>query len=485
MDFVYSDDPIIACSSGGQSNTAIAIIRLSGFKDIFTLNNFFSIDLSKIKTRFAYFCNILDKNEIVDEIVFTFFKGPNSYNGENILELSIHGNVFNIERVLKLFISNASFRQASPGEFTYRALQNKKLSLSQVEGLDLLLNASSPFSLKQGFSLLSGQLQESYTSLYNSFLNHKSSVELSIDFFEDIGQEQADKQLQDSLKLLLSSIDTLKRRINRDSLNLVSPDITLVGLPNAGKSSLFNKLLSEDRAIVSNIAGTTRDFISEKIRIGDTYFNLIDTAGVRESDNIIESEGIKRALNLINKSFYKILVINPFEFNLGFFSELRGIKFDLILFTHSDRVDFESSVSEVKHLIGPYFCISGPIEPIKNSGPIEPNDSGSMGAINVGSMGASLIEEGNKVSGFIEDLINEKYLEVSSKEPIIIERHVDMINKIYLLFSKYSSLALVEEDISIISSELNIVGHCISELIGIVSPDDVLHNIFDNFCIGK
>ena len=492
MEFLYSDDPIIACSSGGQSNTAIAIIRLSGFSDISLLNKFFNIDLTNIKSRFAYFCKIIDKDEIVDEIIFTYFKGPNSYNGENILELSVHGNVFNIEKIINLFVLNSNFRQANPGEFTYRALKNKKLSLFQVEGLDLLLNASSPFSLKQGFSLLSGKLQESYTSLYNSFLNHKSSVELSIDFYEDIGEEQSQIQLKDSLSLLMSSIENLKRRINRDSMNLVSPDITLVGLPNAGKSSLFNKLLSEDRAIISNIAGTTRDFISEKIRIGDTYFNLTDTAGVRDSENIIESEGIRRALSLINKSFYKILVINPFEFSKDFFQELRDINFDLILFSHSDRDGFETNVDIIKDLIKEYFIINGPIEPTKfgpiganNNGPIEPIYDGPIGPKTIGSIGASLINSKNDVTKCIENLVNSKYLDVSSKEPIIIERHIELINRISLLSSNYSSLLSSEDDISIISSELNIVGHCISELIGIVSPDDVLHNIFDNFCIGK
>jgi len=484
MEFLYSDDPIIACSSGGQSNTAIAIIRLSGFSDISLFNKFFNIDLTTIKSRFAYFCKIIDKDEIVDEIIFTYFQGPNSYNGENILELSVHGNVFNIEKIINLFVLNSNFRQANPGEFTYRALKNKKLSLFQVEGLDLLLNASSPFSLKQGFSLLSGKLQESYTSLYNSFLNHKSSVELSIDFYEDIGEEQSQIQLKDSLSLLMNSIENLKRRINRDSINLVSPDITLVGLPNAGKSSLFNKLLSEDRAIVSNIAGTTRDFISEKIRIGDTYFNLTDTAGVRESESIIESEGIRRALNLINKSFYKILVINPFEFNKDFFEELQGINFDLILFSHSDRDGFEANVDITKDLIKEYFIINGPIEPT-NFGPIGANNNGSIGPKTIGSIGASLINSRNDVTKCIENLVNSKYLDVSSKEPIIIERHIDLINRISLLSRNYDRLVSSEDDISIISSELNIVGYCISELIGIVSPDDVLHNIFDNFCIGK
>ena len=500
MNYLYTDDPIIACSTGGQSNTAIAVIRLSGFESLIDLNDYFDIDLEKIKTRYAYFCKIVDSDEVVDEIVLTYFKGPNSYNGENILELSVHGNIFNIERVINLFTENNKFRTANPGEFTYRALKNKKLSLSQVEGLDLLLNASSPFSLKQGFSLLSGKLQDSYNNLYHTFLNHKSSVELSIDFLEDIGEEESDRQFNETLQLLEKSVNVLKKRVSIDSLNLISPDITLVGLPNAGKSSLFNKLLLEDRAIVSDIAGTTRDFITEKIRIGDTHFNLIDTAGVRESDNQIESEGIKRALDLINKSFYKILVINPFEFDLSFFQKLVNINFDLVLFTHNDRDGFGDKVKSIINKLGNILIINGPIEPkisgpmgAAENGPIEPKNSGPMGAVEngpiepltVGSIGTSLIGNNDDLISYIEMSVNNKYLDVSSQEPIIIQRHIEVIDKIYHQLCNYINLATFERDISIISSELNIVGHCISELIGIVSPDDVLHNIFDNFCIGK
>ena len=210
-------------------------------------------------------------------------------------------------------------------------------------------------------------------------------------------------------------------------------------MPNAGKSSLFNKLLSEDRAIVSNIAGTTRDFISEKIRIADTHFNLIDTAGVRASENIIESEGIRRALNLINKSFFKILVINPFEFDINFFKELKDINFDLIVFSHSDSDNYIASVETIKESIKDFISISGPIEP-KNYGPMGANDNGSIGPSCIGSIGANLIDQNNELINTIESLVNKKYLETSSKEPIIIERHIEIINNIYLLICKYSEL---------------------------------------------
>jgi tRNA modification GTPase len=487
MNFLDSSDPIIACSSGGNTNTGIAVIRLSGFTDFKTLNSFFSIDLKKIKPRFAHYCRIVDGVNTIDEIVLTFFKGPKSFNGENILELSVHGNVFNVQSIIELFCDKSDFRKAHPGEFSYRALRNKKLSLTQVEGLDLFLNASNPLSLKQGQSLLNGSLQKSYEELLTNFKRHKSAIELSIDFLDDIGEEESSKQVIDSLNLLINSVDTLKSRVLNSGASLISPDIVLIGQPNAGKSSLFNKLLKNNRAIVSDVAGTTRDFISEKIKISNNFYNLVDTAGLRLTTDRIEEEGIKRAYAVLDKAFYKILLINPFEYDKDFFNNLDVKNFDTILFTHSDRDSFEVLASSIANDLD----IPGPIEPLStfengpigakfDDGPIEPLFNFKSGPI-----GASLISQHSLTEDTIFDRINDKYLYISNKEPIIIDRHIDTINIIYDKLVNYSVLHENTEDISILSSEFNIIGHCISELIGIVSPDEVLHNIFENFCIGK
>lgn len=501
MDFLYSDEPIIACSTGNNSNNAIAIIRLSGFKDLIFIDNFFSISKEQIKPRYAHFCKVQYADKVFDEIVLTFFKGPNSYNGENILEIAVHGNVFNVENIIKLFVENGGFRRAYPGEFSYRALKNKKLSLSQVEGLDLLLNANSNFSLQQGFSLLNGKFQKNYLELQSAFLKHKSSVELSIDFLEDMGEEAANKQFKDSLDDLFNIVEKLKKHTENSGLDLVNPEVTLVGLPNAGKSSLFNILLEDNRAIVSEIAGTTRDYISENIKVGDVLFRLVDTAGIRTTTDQIESAGIERSLELLKTSFYKILLINPFEFDIDYFKTLKNINFDKIIFTHLDRenstIASESVIKELSHI---NFEINGPIEPInfgpmgaKESGPIEPTSSGPMGAKEggpiepkkSGPIGATLTNNTDKLLNLLINDLSLKYLESTKSEPILIERHKDVINKLYLDICNYKDLSSFESDISIISSELNNIGHCISELIGIVSPDDVLHNIFNNFCIGK
>ena len=153
MNFFTDDQPIIACSTGTSSNTAIAVIRLTGFKNLLDLQKFFSFSLVKVKPRMSHLTNIESDGKVYDNGLMVFFPEGGSYTGENVLELSVHGNQLNIQRILDLFIKNGDFRAAHPGEFTYRALKNKKLSLSQVEGLDMLLNANSSLMLSQGLDL--------------------------------------------------------------------------------------------------------------------------------------------------------------------------------------------------------------------------------------------------------------------------------------------------------------------------------------------
>ena len=456
MKFLYSDEPIIACSTGNQAHAAMAVLRISGFQDLSAYSHFFSLKLDKVIPRKVYFTKLIHKGETLDEICLTFFEGPKSYNGENILELSVHGNTLNVERIISLFIKHAGCRYAAPGEFTYRALKNKKLTLSQVEGLNLFLNANTAYALDQGFSLLSGNLQEIYQDLYTLFLKHKASLELSIDFSEDLGEEAARSHFLDSLAAFKRRFETLFRRVQPLSHNLIQPEITLAGLPNSGKSSLFNILLADERAIVSPVAGTTRDYLSESIVIEGIKYKLIDTAGLRSSEDQIEAEGIRRTKKKLKESFFSILLINPLEIIEGF-DELVQQSFDLIFFTHADMPGF---LEAHKKLIDRYPKL------------------GPMGAIN-------LKESAHQWEGQLFQSVNKKYLETVADKPILLDRHRELVFAIHEQLVNYEKTASYEDDVAILSHELNTLGHCISELIGIISPDQILNSIFSDFCIGK
>lgn len=457
MKFLYSDDTIIACSSSTLGNAAIGVIRISGFKELGFFNDFFALDLNgPIEPRRVYFTKLVLQGQHVDDVCLTYFQGPKSYNGENILELSVHGNVLNIERIIDAFISFGGCRLASPGEFSYRALKNKKLTLSQVEGLDLFLNANSGYALDQGVSLLSGSLNDIYHELYDLFLVHKSSLELSIDFSEDIGEDAARDYFFSSLDEFAKKFQSLVIRVSALDPHLLNPEIVIAGLPNAGKSSFFNHLLSDDRAIVSSVAGTTRDFLSEALVIKGVRYKLVDTAGVRVANEEIESEGIKRTLKKLSQSFFSILLINPFEMGESF-PTLLTFDFDLVLFTHKDVPGFDEARTRVIN----QFPLLGP-----------------MGAIDLASLDRGW-EETFKHS------VNKKYLDAVNGKPILLDRHKSLILKANDFLHHYRITASSEADVAILSSELNTLGHCVSELIGIVSPDQVLNSIFSNFCIGK
>jgi tRNA modification GTPase len=455
MNFLYSDDPIIACSTCNHANAALAVIRMSGFNDLSHLTPFFTHS-GPIEPRRVYYTNLVLQGQTIDDVCLTFFEGPKSYNGENILELSVHGNTLNTERIINIFVKHAGFRLAAPGEFTYRAMKNRKLSLSQVEGLDLFLNANSSYALDQGLSLLSGNLHEIYLELWDLYLKHKSSLELSIDFTEDVGVEAAREHFLISLGNFQKKFLSLVKRVEHQDANLIQPEIVIAGLPNAGKSSFFNILLSDERAIVSAVAGTTRDYLSEYLSVEGVKYRLVDTAGMREASDQIEAEGVKRAKKKLQNSFFKILLINPLEMNSGF-ADLLLEKFDLIFFTHADLPGFSSAREQVLK---------------------EFPELGSIGAINLASVDHSWELDFKKG-------LNKKYLQATESQPLLLDRHKHLILRAQQILSTYSDLAKTEQDVAILSSELNTLGHCISEVIGIVSPDQVLNSIFINFCIGK
>lgn len=448
---------IIACSSGTGINVAISVIRISGTGFLDQVNPFFKLDLSSIEPGRVYYTDIVSGVKKLDDVVITFFRGPNSYNGEDILEISCHGNRINVERIISLFVVEGKLSRAKPGEFTERALKNKKMTLSQVEGLDLLLNASNIFSLEQGFSLMRGDLQKLFLDLHKSFIDHRSALELGFDFLEDVGEEAFNKNLNETFKKLKNLIGAINAKIENDAGSLINPEIVLFGPPNAGKSTLFNLLLSEDRAIVSNIAGTTRDFISESLQINGNYFRLIDTAGIREASDEIEKIGISRTKDLVENAFYKLLLINPGdEIDPSYF---KNVDYDLVLLTHT----------EGEYNLSDFF--SGPIGPISTDGPIGPVHT------------IDLLNKPNLEK--IKASFEAKYLKLLNFDPILLERHRESIKYIYNSFESYEKIFNENNDLAIVGSELNSVGVCISELIGIVSPEEILNNIFSNFCIGK
>lgn len=504
----YQDlSPIVAASTSMNSAAGIGIVRLSGFKSLTSLQKLFSRNLGSIGPGRFYRTKIYDSSSAqIDDGGVVFFKAPHSYNGENILEVHMHGNPVLMRFFIKNVVDLGLARHALAGEFSYRAFLNSKLTLSQVEGLDLVLTSKSMKGIRQGISSLDGELHQSFSDLYSKYLRFKSAIELNIDFLEDIGEEGGSHELQDSYLALKTQILSLAKRTVSDASSILSPKVVLLGKTNAGKSTLFNYLLGTDRSIVSSEEGTTRDYVSENLFIGSDQYSLVDTAGVRIGAGKIEEEGIRRAAEIFSRAFFKILVINPkLDFDIESMLELGEL--DLIVFSHSDEKNFQNNLQRFSefypHVERVSFCgLSGSIEPLSqgnfgsigsigpkisnNVGPIGPK-SGSIGPEISGSIEPDSITNGSigpaDELNLIASFVASKYQKLLSNDPLLIDRQCELLRT---LAGECTGMEdLLGGDIAILSAEVNSLGRKLTELIGIISPDDVLHNIFNNFCIGK
>lgn len=483
----YTDSQaIVAASTSLQGAAGIGIVRISGFSQLESLQKLFSRDLGPIGPGRFYRTKVFDRDgKQIDDGGIVFFKAPHSYNGENILEVHLHGNPVLIRFFIQEIVELGLARHALAGEFSFRAYQNSKLNLAQVEGLDLILSSTTLKGIRQGVSSLDGELHQSFVDLYHAFLRFKSAIELNIDFLEDIGEEGGVFELRNSYDDFKKKISTLVRRCSGSVESLLKPKVVLLGKTNAGKSTLFNSLLGIDRSIVSPLEGTTRDYVSENFMLQGDVFSLIDTAGIRQTSEVIEEEGIRRAAQLFENAFYKILVINPFlPFDVD--SLVKIIDIDLIVFTHADVDGFAERVQTFANFFGAverffYSDRAGSIGPVdlSESGPIEPAKVLSKN----GPIGPKIVTGPIEPVGEIGAKVALKYQKLLKNDPLLIERQRDLILK---LDSEVAALLpLLEGDIAILSGETQRVGNKLSELVGIVSPDDVLHNIFNNFCIGK
>ena len=486
----YASGPIVACSTCLQGNAGLAVLRLSGFDSLDSLQSFFDKPVSKFTPRKQIHLNLLSNTkEVLDDVLVTYFPTPFSFTGENVLEISLHGNIVHVERIISFIVNQFSFSRAQPGEFTYRAFKNGKLNLAQVEGLDLLLSADSNFLFEQGLSQLNGELYLKYHQLYKSLLEFTASVELSIDFSDDVGEEQIKNLQHKHLKKIHSDISHLEKRCLTPIGSLLEPSIVLYGLPNAGKSTVFNYLVADERSIVSSIEGTTRDYISESLLLDLGRVRLIDTAGLRDGVDVIEQEGIKRSHFQINNAFFKILIVNPHS---HFENKFNDVDIDLIIFTHADTPDFKSKFSNLRSQFSASIPMvlwgqveGGSMGADRSSGPMGANiDFGSIGAqLFDGSIGPDIFY--GDILHIINTLAGYKYDILTKNKPVLVARQRELIIDLSVKINKFVDLFNTIDDIAVISSELSLIVNVSQELIGVFTPDDVLHHIFNNFCIGK
>ena len=305
-------DTIIALATASGAG-AIAVLRVSGPKAISVSNTLFKSihdkNLLNQPTHTIHLGHIVDVDRVLDEVLVSIYKNPQSYTGEDVVEISCHGSSYIQQEILQLFIRNGC-RSANPGEFTLRAFLNGKMDLSQAEAVADLISSDSAAAHQIAMQQMRGGFSSEIKKLREELLNFASLIELELDFSEEDVEFADRRQFEDLLQRIVKVLKYLIDSFSTGNVIKNGVPISIIGAPNVGKSTLLNALLNEDKAIVSNIAGTTRDAIEDELIIEGIKFRFIDTAGIRQTDDTVESIGIKKTFAKMAESQVIIQLID-------------------------------------------------------------------------------------------------------------------------------------------------------------------------------
>lgn len=463
---INRDDTIVAPATNTNISAALGIIRLSGKQAIeiadkvFVAQNKKLNSLQQAKANHTYFGTIEYEGKTIDEVVLSVYFAPHSFTGENLVEISFHGSLYICQTLLNMFISLGA-RMAEKGEFSERAFLNGKINLSQAEAIADVIASRNGFSLDMAMNQLRGGYNDMLLSLREKFLKVASLLELEIDFSEEheifVDREKLLQELNETQDLLTKLCDSFKQA---NAFKQGIP-VAIVGKPNSGKSTLMNAILKEERVIVSNIAGTTIDTIEERFFIKGVEYRFIDTAGIRESKNEIEKQGIERSFKAIEKAMF-ILVISDIsekeeEWGKSKQDILKGIKLEDKKLIHILNKEDKAKLSDK-----------------------EKEDLKCKGYVIISAKEKHGLE-------FLLEKIESMTPKTDFNNKVFLSntRHYQIMNK--ALEEIKLAIQNVEAGISsdLIAENIRMATNYIGEITGEVCNEDILGNIFSNFCIGK
>jgi tRNA modification GTPase len=458
----------IASISTAPGESGIGIIRISG-KDAVNITNKIYTDkngdhsFSKYKTHTIHYGFISDENEILDEVMVSLMKAPNSYTKEDVVEINCHGGTRVCRRILDLVLSTGA-RIADPGEFTKRAFLNGRLDLTRAEAVMDTIRSQSDISLKQSVRQLRGSLYELLNNICNVILYEIAHIEAALDDPDSISLEGYDEILSDKTDKISRQINDLissydEGRIIKEGIRTV-----ILGLPNAGKSSLLNILLNEDRAIVTDIPGTTRDALTESVRIGDINLVITDTAGIRQTEDVIENIGIGKAIDAANDADLIIYVADSTSESVINNEEVISLlksKPNIILLNKADL----SKADTIRFL-----------------NDLVKNDISPGALISTSMVTGEGIDELKKTiyDMFLADRIqNDDQVIITNLRHVgYLRSAIESLNKV-----KGSIDAGVSEDLYVI--DLTDAYRHLASITGTEVSEDIVNEIFSKFCMGK
>ena len=459
------DNTIVALATPSGTG-AIGLIRISGKEALKIASKSFKshrdIDINKQTSHKTFLGWFKDGERIIDKVLLTVFRGPNSYTGENIVEISCHGSSYILQEILALLIKNGA-EPAKPGEFTLRAFLNKKMDLTQAESVADLIASESKASHELAINQMRGGYSKNISDLRGQLIHFASMIALELDFSEEDVEFANRDEFSKLLEEIESQLKDLSDSFAYGSVIKNGVPVAIIGKPNAGKSSLLNALLNEDKAIVSEIEGTTRDSIEDTLIIKGIQFRFIDTAGLRDTKDKIESIGVKRALENAKKAKILLYIYDVTDKNIkGILEQLRSIvKLNKKIILIQNKMDIATGGEIISDLIKKEFSkLSTPL-------PASTNEKRSIQELK-----SLLVETINEIGGDSQTIVTNV-------------RHHNSLNKALKDIQSVKKSMNKNVTGDLISVDLNSAIYSLGEITGEIDSDEVLGNVFQNFCIGK
>ncbi len=468
------DDSTICAIATPPGSGAISIIRVSG-KDAFDIcSRIISFHNTKKKIKdlpanTIHFASVLDHGELIDEVLVSLFKSPRSYTGEDVIEISCHGAFYIQQQILQVLI-NQGARLAKPGEFTLRAYLNGKMDLSQAEAVADLIASNSAASHRVALNQMKGGFSNEISNLRDQLLNFISLIELELDFSEEDVEFADRKELMDLVDKINRLISILIESFKLGNAIKHGVPVAITGKPNVGKSTLLNALLHEERAIVSEIAGTTRDVIEDVITIEGFGFRFIDTAGLRKAKDTIETIGMEKTLQKIDQAYIILYVMDATE-NTKEIDRLAGkIKKrlqgkDKKLIIILNKIDMlnEAQLSELKDL--------------RNLSNLDSYDK-------LLYISAFYNENIDQLASLLLSIVKQR--DTGEHDVIVTSaRHYEALTRAHEALERVSEGLKTNITGDLLAMDIREALHYLGEITGEVTTDEILGNIFSKFCIGK
>lgn len=450
----------IAAIATGLTNAGIGIIRVSGDMAIDVVDKIFCTK-NGLKTKLSHTINyghIVEDGNIVDEVLVMLMKAPRTYTGEDTVEINCHGGILVLQKVLKLVLK-AGARIAKPGEFTKRAFLNGKIDLSKAEAVIDIINAKNDYALKSGMSQLNGNIRSKISGMREKILHEIAYIESALDDPENYSLDKYPKKLEKIINYMQKDIDKLINSFSNGKIIKEGVETVIIGRPNAGKSSLLNLLLKEDRAIVSDIEGTTRDIIREYIKLGDISLNIVDTAGIRNTEDYIEKIGVDKAKNIAINADFVLLVIDATkslsEEDIELIDYIKDKK-AIILLNKADS-EILLFVDDIKKYTDKKIILFSAKE----------------------SIGLSELEEEIKLMFYRGDIDFNDQIYITN------ERHIEALEE--AKESLDMVLSSIEEELpeDFYSIDMLNAYESLGSITGEAIDDDLANEIFSKFCMGK